>query len=209
MNDFDEKETSLFNKKMFPCAVEVYQSIWPGSTVRDMRGEPLDKHYGIDLHWILPSGQYITVQEKYRKHKFLTDRTLKTSPPSPDFTQGYTRAVGTKNQSPGEWFKLAAQFYFYGWADDSERSFEQWVILDVLKYKLLIEEAGGFEEMKNRRECVWLENHEHGLTGFWALPILRLKRAFVYSHLDNIAIDEQIELEDAYRRFREQKVDQP
>ena len=61
-----------------------------------------------------------------------------------DFTQEFKNAVGTKHESNGEWFKLGAQLYFYGWASADETEFSKWVILDIAKYKILVEQAGLF-----------------------------------------------------------------
>ena len=155
---------------MKPSALRLYQQIFPGCRVEDLRGEGvkvhvLDKEFGIDSLLHFPGGQWISIQEKYRRNNAL--KYL-------DFTQEYMNAEGTQYEAPGEWFKLGAQLYFYGWANASETAFQKWAILDVAKYKLLVEEAGGLARMGQKRH-----NRKHGRASFFAIPIQRLQSAFI------------------------------
>ena len=114
---------------------------------------------------IFKDGSFITLQEKFRENsalKFL------------DFTQEYKNAAGTDNENDGEYFHLAAQLYFYGWADANNESFEKWAILDVLKYKLMIQDCGGIEKMGTLRT-----NEKHGMANFYCIPIRKLTKSFV------------------------------
>ena len=121
MVEFNKLDTVQFQEKMKPAALRIYQQVFPGSEVEDLREEGvrvhiLDREFGIDSLISLPSEQWITLQEKYRRYAAL--KYL-------DFTQEYMNAVGTPHESPGEWFKLGAQLYFYGWANEKETDFEK------------------------------------------------------------------------------------
>jgi hypothetical protein len=88
-------------------------------------------------------------------------------------------AVGTQYEAPGEWFKLGAQLYFYGWANETETGFEKWAILDVAKYKTIVEESGGLGELGSFKR-----NRVHGAASFYAIPIRTLRHSFLatYAH---------------------------
>ncbi len=170
---FSELSTVKFQQKMHPAAMRIYQRLFPGCRLEDLREEGvevhiLDKEFGIDSLINLPSGQWISIQEKYRSHdaiKYL------------DFTQEFMNGEGTAYESPGEWFKLGAQLYFYGWANSEETDFEKWILMDIAKYKILVERAGGLQNLGVKRK-----NHRHGRASFYAIPIKNLKDAILVKH---------------------------
>jgi len=167
---------------MRPHAVAIYRQIFPGCRIDDLREEGvavhiLDKEFGIDTLATLPSGQWLSIQEKYRQNKFLVKRYLQVEPPTPDFTQEFKNAAGTQWEANGEWFKLGAQLYFYGWARADESGFEKWILLDIAKYKVLVEQAGGLEKIGKINA-----NRKHGRATFYAIPITKLKPAWLASH---------------------------
>ena len=172
---FDSLATVQFQERMKPAALRIYRRLFPGCEVEDLRKDGvkvhiLDKEFGIDSLLTTKQGQWFSIQEKYRAHKWL--RYL-------DFTQEYMNAAGTEHESPGEWFKLGAQLYFYGWANEAETDFEKWAILDVAAYKLLVERAGGLAAIGTKRQ-----NRTHGRASFFAIPIENLRPAFVYTYHD-------------------------
>jgi len=176
MAEFNQLSTVRFQQRMKPAALRIYQAIFPGCDLEDLREDGvrvhiLDREFGIDSLISLPSAQWITLQEKYRKHDAL--RYL-------DFTQEYMNAVGTPHESPGEWFKLGAQLYFYGWANAAETAFEKWFLMDIAKYKLLVEERGGLSQLGTLRQ-----NNRHGRASFYAIPVKMLESCFVtdYRHI--------------------------
>jgi hypothetical protein len=166
---------------MRPHALAIYQQLFPGCEVEDLRTDGgkvhiLDREFGIDLLLTMESGQSITIQEKYREHDFLVNKQFQVEPPWPDFTQEYMNAAGTPHEAPGEWFHLAAQLYFYGWAARNKSGFAAWVMLDIPKYKVLVEQAGGLGRLGQL--CA---NKKHGRANFYAIPINRLRRAWIAS----------------------------
>lgn len=180
MPDFSLLPTEKFRVRMRPHAEKIYRRIWPGCQIRDLREHGvavhiLDKNFGIDTLAEFLSGQWISVQEKYRRYRALASMELKFEPPYPDFTQEYLNAEGTKHESPGEWFKLGAQVYFYGWANESETDFAAWLLMDIAKYKMVVEEMGGLDSISKRHY-----NQQHGRASFYPIPIYRLEQAIIY-----------------------------
>ncbi len=174
-NNFNNLSTVKFQEKMKPAAARIYKRIFKGCDIEDLRGDGfkvhvLDKEFGIDALLNLPSGQWISIQEKYRKHCFLKYG---------DFTQEYMNAVGTAQENKGEWFNLGAQLYFYGWVNEKETDFEKWFILDVFHYKAIVENAGGIEQMGTLRK-----NVKHGCASFYAIPIEELRSAIVITNIE-------------------------
>jgi hypothetical protein len=172
---FENLPTVKFQERMKPAALRIYHRLFPGCEVEDLRKEGvkvhvLDKEFGIDALIRFQAGQWVSIQEKYRSHAAL--KYL-------DFTQEYMNAEGTEHESPGEWFKLGSQLYFYGWANEAETDFDKWVVLDVAAYKLLVERAGGLPAIGTKRQ-----NRIHGRASFFAIPIEKLRPAFVYTYRD-------------------------
>ena len=163
---FEELSTVAFSRALEPAARAIYSRLWPGCRVEYLRnddGSPhtLDQNFGVDALVVLPSGQYLTMQEKYRDHD-----ALKYA----DFTQEYKNGDG----SNGEWFHLAAQIYFYGWANKAANNFEKWFLMSIPKYKLLVEAAGGLREMGEYRK-----NNKHGKASFYCIPPEKIQSAFL------------------------------
>lgn len=189
---FNNLETVKFQQKVRPAAFEIYKNIWKGCEIVDLRkkgkdSKLLDKKYGIDLEIITVTGQKFTIQEKYRKNQFLKKDYLQTAPPYPDFTQEFKNAAGTIYENKGEWFNLTSQLYFYGWTNVEETDFETWVILDVMKYKMVVEDYGGLDRIGQIHY-----NKKHGKASFYSIPIWNLKDAFfkVRGLRRKIAIDQ-------------------
>ena len=121
----------------------------------------LDQYFGIDALIILRSGQYLTIQEKYREHS-----ALKYG----DFTQEWRNGDG----SEGEYFHLAAQLYFYGWADADGYEFEKWFVMSIPHYKMIVENAGGLKEIGD-----YQKNRKHGRASFYAIKPEKIQSAFL------------------------------
>jgi hypothetical protein len=177
--DFGNLSTERFRVKLRPAAISIYQDLWPGCEIADLREQGvkvhvLDQEFGIDTLCTLASGQWLSVQEKYRKHSFLMDTRYRVDRDWPDFTQEYMNAAGTEHEAPGEWFKLGAQLYFYGWANDAEDGFAAWVILNIAKYKLLVEKSGGLDGVGRLQR-----NKQHGRATFYCIPLPKIASAIV------------------------------
>ena len=123
-----------FEQRMRGPVERVYQAYFPECKVRYTREQdelrPFDDHFAIDTILELRSGGIVTAQQKCRRYGYF----LKYR----DFTQEYMNAVGSIDESRGEWFHLASQIYFYGWANQAEDGLVAWLLLDVVKYRGLV-----------------------------------------------------------------------
>ena len=178
MKDFLKLETENFRKKLNSKAIDIYKSIYPNCIYSRELDINKDRAYSIDATLIFSDGQKLTIQEKYRKYKYLTCKELQVSPPYPDFTQEYKNAVGTKYENLGEYFKLFAQLYFYGWANKKQTDFVRWCIIDIPKYKDFLQNKGidNIGALK--------QNYRHGKATFYAIPINNIKHCFLHSNFD-------------------------
>ena len=181
MRTFNNLKTVQFQEKLKESAIKIYKKIFNNCEVQDLRENGvnvhiLDKEFGIDKLLSFKTGQWISIQEKYRKYDFLVNSNYQIKPPWPDFTQEYKNAVGTINENNGEWFKLGAQLYFYGWANKEENNFKRWIIIDIAKYKLIVEEYGGLDKIGTMKY-----NHVHGKASFYCFPIDLIKDAWLFN----------------------------
>jgi len=170
LGSFERLSTVPFQRKMKPAAIKIYQSLFPGCKLVDLRGQGckvhvLDKEFGIDVLLHMEAGNWISIQEKYRENYYLRYG---------DFTQEHMNAYGTKHESEGEWFKLGAQLYFYGWANQQETGFEKWVLLDIVKYKMLVAEHGGLAKIGT-----WRQNNIHGKASFYGIKLDKLQPCII------------------------------
>lgn len=172
MGNFNNLETVKFQQKMRVAAANIYTEIFPGCCIEDLRDgdnvHVLDKSFGIDSLIRLSDGQFITLQEKYRNNYYLRFG---------DFTQEYKNAYGTDNESDGEWFNLTAQLYFYGWANKGNTVFEKWLIMDILRYKILMSRCGGIEKVGKPKD-----NDYHGRARFYTIDLNVLEPAILYKN---------------------------
>jgi len=171
---FETLPTQQFALRMRPHAKAVYERLIPGVKVQwlDAQNKPhhawLDKEFGVDLFLHLPCDTIVTVQEKYRE----PGRYARFG----DFTVEWRNAVGTPYESNGEWFKLAAQWYFYAWANADETGWERWVLMDIGRLKMLVNGGGGLSKVGR----IW-SNQEHGAATFYSIPWSFLRLAIMMS----------------------------
>jgi len=170
MYKFDNLSTVKFQEKMKPAALKIYQELFPGSKIQDLREDGvkvhvLDKEFGVDALLIMEGGQWLSIQEKYRSNYYYRFK---------DFTQEYMNGHGTPYESPGEWFKLGAQLYFYGWANEDNTEFIDWILMDIPRYKILVEKSGGIEKMG-----YLMHNKQHGSASFYTIPLDKLNSAIL------------------------------
>lgn len=82
----------------------------------------LDQEFAIDLKVLLPCGGQVSGQEKALSFKFYKYRTFTI-----EFWQNW------RTKEPGEWFKIASQFYLSGYSDSSGVEFLEWKIISMLE----------------------------------------------------------------------------
>lgn len=160
--EFEEKMQPVINdiyKKTFKNIIEIKRS------TREINDEKLlfmDKELAIDTHLLFQDGTVLTLQEK----------TLRESKQRfQSFTFEYYNDPNTKDE--GEWFKLAAQLYFFGYANKSENNYNQYMILDVPKLRLHLKNKVGIELLENK---YLRHNRPPAKANFFAIPFWLIKK---------------------------------
>lgn len=119
-SNFENDPRQKLNRAMMPFIDDVYYSVF-GRAIQIKRIEQpddyiLDRKFAIDTIITLPTGCILTGQEK------CLDTTFGT------LTVEYMQNPLTNEK--GDWFNLAAQFYFCGYATKRRDSFSMWVIVN-------------------------------------------------------------------------------
>lgn len=134
-----------FEEKMRPHIDDIYKK---SDGLKSINRYERDKHttenmkvldidLGVDTILKYDDGSIITVQEKTRKYYYRNFN---------DFTFEYYNDPKTKSE--GEWFKLAAQMYFFGYANEKENGYYKYWLIDVLKLRLFIKQNIGIDKLK-------------------------------------------------------------
>lgn len=131
------KERFYFNERMRPVADALYQTLIPDITDikrfdKDKERLILDREFGIDIQFTFVNGMILTGQEKFRE--FSRKREGLGLPQYSDVTVELYNDPILKVK--GDWFTLASQFYFDGFASKDETRFERWILLDWLQIVL-------------------------------------------------------------------------
>mgnify|MGYP003120283745 CR=1 FL=1 len=80
----------------------------------------MDINFSIDTIIRFPNGSVLNLQEKSRQNTWLSKN---------EYTIQLFKDY--KNEGKGEWFKLMAQFYFYGFANKESNGYSKYYILNV------------------------------------------------------------------------------
>ena len=168
--------------RLRPYVLQVYRSLFPGSRYQPMEelgdtGLMFDKNWGVDGFICTASLRCWVVQSKCRRHDFLTERRYQVISGIPDFTQEFMNAAGTQYEAPGEWFHLNAELYFFGWATSDESGLAKWLLLDIPRYKAIVEAAGGLAKIGRLQQ-----NKAGGKASFYAIPVTRLRDAWLATY---------------------------
>ena len=115
--------------KMRPACDRVLQEVFQISKDNIIRYQSkdnphiLDQEFAIDLKILLENGMNLSGQEKALSNRFYNFRTFTI-----EFWQNrYT-------EEPGEWFKIASQFYLHGYSDKTGKEFAEWYILKMFDF---------------------------------------------------------------------------
>lgn len=121
VSNFDNDLRRKHEIAMRPIVNRVYDYVWPGCAYQrfDKSESVLDIKYGIDVKVTLPNGMALFGQEKVLRADYRHYETV---------TVEYYNVP--KNKIPGDWFHLAAQFYFCGYANVAKTTITPWVLLD-------------------------------------------------------------------------------
>lgn len=121
-NDFEKNSRRQQEITMRPVIDAIYAKVWPGCTIKRFDSDEdklLDIKYGIDVQVTLPSGMILLGQEKALSHRYATFRTV---------TVEYLNDPKTGDK--GDWYHLAPQFYFCGYATADNAALKPWVLLN-------------------------------------------------------------------------------
>src|SRR3990167_7071739 len=116
----------IFEEKMTPFIDEIYKKTFSKlceikrakrADADDSKIMFMDKELAIDTHLFFTDGTILTLQEKTLQHSKKKWNS---------FTFEYYNDPDTKKE--GEWFKLASQLYFFGYANNDETDYsEYWI----------------------------------------------------------------------------------
>lgn len=123
VSTFERDPRRIQELKLRPVADAIYRQLFT-QKVGIARYEKtddflLDKHFAIDVRLTIPSGQVLTAQEKFLSYEYAKFHTLTVEYEQNQFTH-----------ERGDWYKLAPQLYFVGYASQDERSFVPWVLVN-------------------------------------------------------------------------------
>ena len=124
----------------------------------------LDRQFHIDVAVRLNNGSQVTGQEKTLSYKFHHFRT---------FTMEFYQNRFTNE--PGEFFKIASQFYLHGYSDASGVEFAEWYLFDILRLIDWLKESG--EESLARRT----RPAGGSRASFLPIPYKKIPTAFVFA----------------------------
>ena len=160
-----------FEEKMTPYIDQVYKDIWGDKLIsikRNDRANSSDKlmfmdiNLAIDTHLTFANGSVLTFQEKSRRNNYIN---------YDDFTFEYYNDPKTKEE--GEWFKLAAQIYFYGYASEQEDGYSKYYIINIPKLRTRLMNVYDIKEMEQR---FLKPNRPPAKANFFAIPFNILKK---------------------------------
>lgn len=146
MTNWPEKR---FEENMQQHIDEIYRSVFTGlcgierSTQESFDNNELaaiyDRDMAIDTILRFEDGSVLTMQEKSRKDIYRKYQ---------EFTFEYysNRHVGNE----GQWFKIASQLFFYGYANAEENGYTDWWIINLPVLRIYLTKHVGIDELKRR-----------------------------------------------------------
>lgn len=172
--NFEDLSTVAFRNLMYPHMIETWKQVFGNNavTVIDMSNTVMDRELSVDSI-VNVRGVSFPIQEKIRNHKYFVDPDFRVIPECPDFTQ----EILNGNGELGEWSKLYAQLYWFGWANETCTGLTAWCVLDIVKYKQIALEHYDIKGLRGQLRA----NKKFGKSCFWAIPIVRLKKAVMAS----------------------------
>jgi len=155
----------IFEEKMTPFIDAIYKKTFSKlSKIKratrnnddDIKIMFMDKELAIDTRLFFIDGTILTLQEKtlqYSKRKYNS------------FTFEYYNDPAMKLE--GEWFKLASQLYFFGYANSDETGYADYWIIDIPKLRLFLKKGIG---IKTLTEKYLRQNPPPAKANFFAIP---------------------------------------
>lgn len=122
-SDFEKDPRRIQELSGRPIADKIYRSFF-GTGIEIRRRERAEEHildrtFALDVEIKLPNGNLLQGQEKFLSSRYAARATVTVEYEQNQYTG-----------EPGDWFHLAAQFYFVGYFTPDGQHFSPWVILD-------------------------------------------------------------------------------
>jgi hypothetical protein len=159
--NFDKDPRQIINKTMMPFMDIIYKNVFGNNTKIDrieyQADYILDRKFAVDTILTLESGCILTGQEKCLTTNFMT------------LTVEYEQ--NQYNHEHGDWFNMAAQFYFCGYVNKNMNGFRQWIIADWTKITY----------MTNKGDIQWYlnQNNVRGLASFKYIKFSELPKSVI------------------------------
>ena len=168
MNNWIDKS---FEEGMTKYIDEIYKNIFKSRLTKIYRSDRnkendkkllfMDIELSIDTHLTFTNGSVLTFQEKTRRNEYMKYN---------DFTFEYYNNPTTKDE--GEWFKLAAQLYFFGYANKNENGYDKYWILNIAKLKTRLMQHFTIDYLKKN---FLRSNKPPAKANFFAIPFTILE----------------------------------
>lgn len=123
----------------------------------------LDSEFAIDLKVILSCGAQLSGQEKALSHHYYMYRT---------FTIEFYQNRNTKE--PGEFFKIASQFYLSGYSNETGVEFIEWKIIKMFDFMDWLRNAG---VQKLEDKC----KPSTSRASFLPIPYSKIPNSFIFA----------------------------
>ena len=161
--------------RLFRNLTDIHRS--SRDTETDERISFMDRELAIDTFLYFNDGTILTLQEKTRK-KAILERF------GADFTFEYYNDPRTKDK--GEWFKLAAQMYFYGYANANIDGYEKFWLLNVPKLRLFLKNNIGISTLESK---YLRQNVPPAKANFFAVPFRIISSDCIMYASDSVATE--------------------
>ena len=154
-----------FEESMTPHIDAIYRGLFSGlteirrsdrNTQTDAKILFMDKELAIDTFLHFKDGTILTLQEKTRRREYAKYN---------DFTFEYYNDPRTKDE--GEWFKLAAQLYFYGYANGELDGYYKFWIVNIPKLRVFLKRNVGIKQLESK---YLRSNKPPAKANFFAIP---------------------------------------
>lgn len=122
MKDLKDDPRYKLSIAMRPFVDEIYKRQFNPISIKPTDGDILDKLYSIDTVITLENGMLITVQEKVGSYLYATRKNL---------TIEYEQNPATHEK--GDWYHMAAQVYFVGFANEALTGWMSWIMVDWIR----------------------------------------------------------------------------
>lgn len=137
----------------------------------------MDRQFHIDCAIELPNGSRLLGQEKVLRARYANFET---------FTIEYYQ--DREKKEPGEFFHIAAQFYFHGYWNQEYTGIDMFCLIDLLKFldwlksEYSVEDMNAMINSKRRNSRVGFNAPQNGKASFFYIPYNLIPRACIHAY---------------------------